>query len=103
MNRHRALTCYLSMISAQTLRVCREGKPVSTRRVVARGHAFPDHALASLRQRLPDRDFDRRIVAVRARELERLGRVKRRLRHEARNYAVVHLRGMHQERMAEID
>jgi hypothetical protein len=28
----------LSMISAQTLRVCREGKPVPT---------FPDHALAS--------------------------------------------------------
>ena len=33
------------MISAQTLRVCREGKPVPTHRVVARGHAFPDHAL----------------------------------------------------------
>jgi len=31
------------MISAQTLRVCREGKPVSTRRVATRGHAFPDH------------------------------------------------------------
>jgi hypothetical protein len=27
----------LSMISAQTLRVCREGKPIPT---------FPDHALA---------------------------------------------------------
>jgi hypothetical protein len=36
------------MISAQTLRVCREGKRVSTHRVVARGHAFPDHALAQL-------------------------------------------------------
>src|SRR5882757_10645304 len=36
-----------SMISGQTLRVCPEGKPVPTRRVVARGHAFPDHALAS--------------------------------------------------------
>src|SRR5262245_2671813 len=35
--RHRALSFYLSMISAQTLRVCREGKPVST---------FPDHALS---------------------------------------------------------
>src|SRR5882724_12796358 len=35
MNRHRALAYCLSMISAQTLRVCREGKPVST---------FPDHA-----------------------------------------------------------
>src|SRR6266849_430764 len=39
MNRHRALACYLSMISAQTLRVCREGKPVPT---------FPDHALECL-------------------------------------------------------
>ena len=35
------------MISAQTLRVCREGKPVPTHRVVARGHAFPDPALAA--------------------------------------------------------
>src|SRR6266700_4681918 len=34
----------LSMISGQTLRVCPEGKPVPTHRVVARGHAFPDHA-----------------------------------------------------------
>src|SRR5882724_2011824 len=34
------------MISAQTLCVCREGKPLRTHRVVARGHAFPDHALA---------------------------------------------------------
>jgi hypothetical protein len=33
-NRHPALAFCLSMISAQTLRVCREGKPVST---------FPDH------------------------------------------------------------
>jgi hypothetical protein len=43
----------LSMISAQTLRVCREGKPVPTHRVVARGHAFPDHAvdLTSTRSR----------------------------------------------------
>ncbi len=40
MNRHRALAYCLSMISAQTLRVCREGKPVPT---------FPDHALALLR------------------------------------------------------
>src|SRR6266481_7747109 len=37
------------MISAQTLRVCREGKPVSTHRVAARGHAFPDHALKAHR------------------------------------------------------
>src|SRR5467141_3831301 len=35
------------MISAQTLRVCREGKPASTHRDGARGHAFPDHALMS--------------------------------------------------------
>src|SRR5262245_4411761 len=33
----------LSMISAQTLRVCREGKPL---------HTFPDHALKKQRQRL---------------------------------------------------
>ena len=36
MNRHRALGRCLGMISAQTLRVCREGKPL---------HTFPDHAL----------------------------------------------------------
>jgi len=36
MNRHRALAHCLSMFSAQTLRVCREGKPL---------HTFPDHAL----------------------------------------------------------
>ena len=35
-NRHRALDRVLRMISAQTLRVCREGKPL---------HTFPDHAL----------------------------------------------------------
>src|SRR5260370_42082124 len=35
MNCHPALSFCLSMISAQTLRVCREGKPVPT---------FPDHA-----------------------------------------------------------
>src|SRR6266550_7143454 len=35
-NRHLAQSFCLSMISAQTLRVCREGKPVPT---------FPDHAL----------------------------------------------------------
>jgi hypothetical protein len=34
-NRHPALSFCLSMISAQTLRVCRVGKPVPT---------FPDHA-----------------------------------------------------------
>src|SRR6266576_2870022 len=44
-NRHPALSFCLSMISGQTLRVCPEGKPVPTHRVVARGHAFPDHAL----------------------------------------------------------
>src|ERR1700722_4106444 len=38
LKRHLALSFCLSMISAQTLRVCREGKPVST---------FPDHALES--------------------------------------------------------
>src|SRR5882672_11921624 len=43
LNRHRALGFCLSMISAQTRRVCREGKPL---------HTFPDHALAA---RLPGR------------------------------------------------
>ena len=31
-------------LRANAFRVCREGKPVPTHRVVARGHAFPDHA-----------------------------------------------------------
>ncbi len=44
-NRHPALSFCLSMISGQTLRVCPEGKPVPAHGVVARGHAFPDHAL----------------------------------------------------------
>ncbi|HEY2211780.1 MAG TPA: hypothetical protein VGH62_09220, partial [Bradyrhizobium sp.] len=39
-----ALAYRLSMISAQTLRVSREEKPVPTHRAVAQGHAFPDHA-----------------------------------------------------------
>src|SRR5258705_4252172 len=43
-NRHPVLCFCLSMISAQTLCVCREGKPVPT---------FPDHALA-----LPVADAD---------------------------------------------
>jgi hypothetical protein len=38
-NRHPALSFCLSMISAQTLRVCREGKPVPT---------FPDYAPAAI-------------------------------------------------------
>src|ERR1700736_4996907 len=38
-NRHPSLFFCLSMISAQTLRVCREGKPVPT---------FPDHALSGV-------------------------------------------------------
>ena len=38
-NRHPALSFCLSMISAQTLRVCREGKPVST---------FPDFSVRFL-------------------------------------------------------
>src|SRR6266852_7612972 len=54
-NRHLALSFCLSMISAQTLCVCREGKPVPTRRVVARGHAFPDHALAFVVKDLGER------------------------------------------------
>src|ERR1700704_4341411 len=46
----------LSMISGQTLRVCPGGKPVSTHRVVARGHAFPDHARDRFRaKRIPVR------------------------------------------------
>jgi hypothetical protein len=39
MKRHRALAFCLGMISAQTLRGCREGKPL---------HIFPDHALAAI-------------------------------------------------------
>jgi hypothetical protein len=39
-NHHPARSFCLSMISAQTLRVCREGKPLFT---------FPDHALADER------------------------------------------------------
>src|SRR6266851_541005 len=39
-NRHPAPSFCLSMIFAQTLRVCREGKPVPT---------FPDHALSAFR------------------------------------------------------
>src|SRR6266699_5995303 len=55
---HPALSFCLSMISAQTLRVCPEGKPVPTRRVVARGHAFPDHALSEGRPaEKPDSSF----------------------------------------------
>src|SRR5216684_2671939 len=47
-----------SMISGQTLRACPEGKPVPTRRVVARGHAFPDHALSESRPaEKPDSSF----------------------------------------------
>jgi hypothetical protein len=30
-------------LGANAFRVCREGKPVPTHRVTARGHAFPDH------------------------------------------------------------
>ncbi len=45
-NRHPALSFCLSMISGQTLRVCPEGKPVSTPHQV-RGRLFPDHALTS--------------------------------------------------------
>src|SRR6202051_3134311 len=45
-NRHPALSFCLSMISAQTLRVCREGKPVPT---------FPDHALVLLSQKTASR------------------------------------------------
>src|SRR6267154_5594503 len=48
LNRIMISSSCLSMISAQTLRVCHEGKPVPTHRVVARGHAFPDHALGPL-------------------------------------------------------
>src|SRR5712671_4499489 len=52
--RHPALSFCLSMISGQTLRVCREGKPVST---------FPDHALAAAADAL-DLAVQRRSLAV---------------------------------------
>src|ERR1700758_1003210 len=44
--RHRALAYCLRMISAQTLRVCREGKPL---------HTFPDHALTARNNATRDR------------------------------------------------
>ena len=47
-NRHSALASCLTMISEQTLRVCR-GKPLPT---------FPDHALATLSRRRPGRPCD---------------------------------------------
>jgi hypothetical protein len=48
------------------------------RRKHARGDA------ESLLQGLPDRDFDRRILAILPLKPEWLGRVERRLRHETR-------------------
>src|SRR5882672_8394491 len=55
MNRHRALASCLSMISAQTLCVCREGKP---------GPTFPDHALSASDPRAPDPDVERALPAM---------------------------------------
>jgi hypothetical protein len=52
-----------------------------------------------LPQRLPNSDFDRRIVAVLAIEPERLGRMQRRLRQEPRCRSVVSLRGMDKKGM----
>jgi uncharacterized protein YecT (DUF1311 family) len=46
-NRHRASAYFWRMISAQMLRICREGKPVPTPHRV-RGRLFPNHALAAL-------------------------------------------------------
>jgi 8-oxo-dGTP diphosphatase len=42
---HDLISLFEHDLRANALRVCREGKSVSTHRVVARGHAFPDHAL----------------------------------------------------------
>src|SRR5215470_10217459 len=55
----------LRMISAQTLRVCREGKPL---------HTFPDHALVNLRRALQRllQFFQREILAARDLEDRRL-------------------------------
>jgi len=53
-NRHPALSFCLSMTSAQTLRVCREGKPVPTPHQV-RGRLFPDHGLIQRRPGAHDR------------------------------------------------
>jgi hypothetical protein len=44
LDRVMILSLCLSMISAQTLRVCREEKPVPTPHQV-RGRLYPDHAL----------------------------------------------------------
>jgi hypothetical protein len=52
---------------------------------------------------LSDGQLDRRIVVVHPIKPERLGRMERRLRHETRLRATVHLRGMHQERVAQVD
>ncbi len=43
---HRALPLFEQDLRANAFRVCREGKPAPAHRVVARGHAFPDRALA---------------------------------------------------------
>jgi hypothetical protein len=52
---------------------------------------------------LPDRHLDRGIIAVRPIEPERLRGMERRLREETRHGSAMLLRGVHQERMAEID
>src|SRR6266480_5701805 len=54
-------------------------------------------------QRLPNGDFDRRIIAVLPIEPERFDRMQWGLRHEPRRRAVVPLRGMDKEGMTQID
>src|SRR5882724_9180870 len=56
------------------VRVCREGKPVSTHRVVARGHAFPDHALGGDAQgHLDAAPYFRPCAGARRHEIEMAG------------------------------
>jgi hypothetical protein len=51
----------------------------------------------------PDSGLDRRIGAILAIELQRLGRQQWRLGHEARPRAPMRLGGVHQERVAQVD
>jgi hypothetical protein len=68
-NRHLALFCCLSMISAQTLCVCREGKPVPT---------FPDHALALFHPGAPQLFESDQLIGCRRLSIHRIAGIFRR-------------------------
>src|SRR6185312_4469257 len=59
--------------------------------------------LSARLQGLPNGSFDRRIIAVFSLEPERFGWVQRRLRHETWRGSPVHLRGVNEEGVAQID